>query len=325
MTANLDMTKGKAAMAYTGEVPWHGLGAKLDGKSSIEQWKKAAGMDWQLIESPVFGEVGKKKVQVEGMKTLIRDDSNTALSIVSNRYHVVQPGEAIEFFRDLVKDSGIKLETAGCLKGGRRYWALANTSLEASIAKEDKLKAYVLLTSSCDGSLATKACFTSVRVVCQNTLSMSLAKGSHKNMVSVRHSMAFDPKKTKIQLGLAKETFDNFIETAKKLAGRKVSQKEAEQFFMDLCMTKDEIATLDRSKTKELPGLAGNLMLSYLQSPGHDLVTAKGTAWGLVNATTFYYDHARQTRSSGSRLNRAWFGDGNRMKQEAMAKALEMV
>lgn len=325
MAHEIDTTKGKAAIAYVNEVPWHGLGAKLDPKASIEQWKKAAGMDWKLVASPVYGQVGKKYIEMADQRVLIRDDENIALSVVSARYHIVQPGEAIEFFRDLVKDSGMKLETAGCLKGGRRYWALANTGLDGSIAKEDKLKAYALLTSSCDGSLATKACFTSVRVVCQNTLSMSLAGKSHKNMVSVRHTMAFDPTKTKLQLGLAKSTFDTFLDQAKKLAAVKVTAKAAEQFFLELAMTKDEIATLDRSKSKELPGLAGNLMVSYLNAPGQNLVTTKGTAWGLVNATTRYYDHERGTRSAGSRLNRAWFGDGNRMKQEALDKALAMV
>jgi hypothetical protein len=37
----------------------------------------------------------------------------------------VQPGAALEFYRDLTEISGYELETAGVLKEGRKFWALA--------------------------------------------------------------------------------------------------------------------------------------------------------------------------------------------------------
>lgn len=58
-------------------------------------------------------------------KVLYRSDSKEALSVVSQRYQVVQPREVLEFYRDLTSCSGYELETAGVLKGGRKLWALA--------------------------------------------------------------------------------------------------------------------------------------------------------------------------------------------------------
>jgi hypothetical protein len=48
------------------------------------------------------------------------------LSVVSQRYNVVQPREILEFYRDFTEVSGFELETAGVLKGGKKIWALAH-------------------------------------------------------------------------------------------------------------------------------------------------------------------------------------------------------
>lgn len=83
------------------------------------------------------------------------------LSVVSNRYKVVQPHEVLHFYKDLVSAGGFELETAGVLKGGRKLWALAKTGHEARIKGNDRIKAYLLsLATSCDGTLCTTAQFT---------------------------------------------------------------------------------------------------------------------------------------------------------------------
>ena len=40
-------------MAYTGQTPWHQLGHALPKKQSIDTWAQAAGMQWQILETPV--------------------------------------------------------------------------------------------------------------------------------------------------------------------------------------------------------------------------------------------------------------------------------
>ena len=107
---------------------------------------------------------------------LYRSDTGTALSVVGQRYNVVQPREILEFYRDLTEISGFELETAGVLKGGKKIWALARTGQSTSLKGNDVTNGYVLLATACDGSMATTAQFTSVRVVCNNTLAISLTQ-----------------------------------------------------------------------------------------------------------------------------------------------------
>ena len=191
-------------MAYVDAVPWHGLGNKLTPNQPIEVWQNEAGMDWRINETEVLYSVsggdGLHLKSNPDNKVLFRSDTHSPLSVVSKRYKVVQPHDVLEFYRDLVSVGGFELETAGVLKGGKKLWALAKTGQETLLRGNDRVKAYLLLATSCDGSLCTTAQFTSVRVVCNNTL--QLAVGDSGGAVKVPHSTEFDPQQVKQTLGL---------------------------------------------------------------------------------------------------------------------------
>lgn len=167
-------------MAYTGKAPWHNLGNHLPEKQPIEVWAKAAGMDWRIQESTVRYDVEIPELDHQSLimpfedhKVLFRSDNKQPLSVVSKRYQVVQPQEVLEFYRDLTEQAGYELETAGVLKSGRKFWALARTGKEAVLKGNDVVKGYLLLATSCDGTLATTATPTTIRVVCANTLAVA--------------------------------------------------------------------------------------------------------------------------------------------------------
>ena len=125
MAHALDFTTGKAGIAYVGETPWHGLGNQLSPQQPLDVWAQQDGLDWQIRETPVrfitesAGNLGAIMSFPE-QKVLFRSDTQAPLSVVSQRYQVVQPRAILEFYRDLTEVSGFELETAGVLKGGRK-------------------------------------------------------------------------------------------------------------------------------------------------------------------------------------------------------------
>ena len=159
-------------MAYTGQTPWHQLGNALPQKQSIDVWAQAAGMQWQIQETPVrylacepdlvanpitislatAGTLYGEAMEFPEQKVLYRSDTKAALSVVSQRYKVVQPRQVLEFYRDLTDVAGYELETAGVLKAGRRFWALARTGKSLALKGDDLVNGYLLLATSCDGS-----------------------------------------------------------------------------------------------------------------------------------------------------------------------------
>lgn len=90
-------------------------------------------------------------------KVLYRSDTKAPLAVVSKRFLVVQPGEILEFYRDLTAVNGFELETAGVLREGRKFWALARTGQSTVLKGRDRVDGYLLLATACDGTLATTA------------------------------------------------------------------------------------------------------------------------------------------------------------------------
>ncbi len=314
-------------MAYVGQTPWHQLGNQLPAKQPIDVWAQKAGMDWTICETPVrymteqAGSLGSI-MSFDEQKVLYRSDTKAPLSVVSGRYQVVQPKAVLEFYRDLTEISGFELETAGVLKEGKKFWALARTGKETALKGNDLVKGYLLLATSCDGTLATTATPTTVRVVCNNTLTIALNGAS--SAIKVPHSTSFDAQQVKKQLGIAVSQWDSFMYRMKTLSERKVKSHEAMNYFLKvLCLTDQHVDPAQ--------GLINERALKKVQAMyegqghGSELASASGTAWGLLNAVTEFVDHEKRARSQEYRLASAWFGQGANLKQRALDHALQLV
>lgn len=336
-------------MAYIGDTPWHGLGNQLTQNQPIEVWAQQAGMDWRIESSNVSymaqNERGQSIIMpYEEQRVLYRSDTHAPLSVVSQRYQEVQPMEILEFYRDLTEQSGFELETAGVLKGGKKFWALARTGQSTALKGKDVSNGYILLATACDGTLATTAQFTNIRVVCNNTLAIALrGQSSSAGVVKVPHSTKFDADKVKQQLGISVRAWDEHMYEMKQLTQRKVTQGEAAAFFdvvfnntsMSVADQEENIiqfyrniATANPAKEKSEPN--GRAMTKVMdmfngQGRGAELSSAKDTAYGLLCSITEFADHERRAMSTDHRLDSAWFGAGAALKQRGLEQALRLV
>ncbi|OHU98951.1 hypothetical protein BLA34_18380 [Ralstonia solanacearum] len=313
-----------SSMAYVGERPWHGLGHQLISNQPIEVWQARAGMDWSIESSEVRFVTGQSHLGAihafPEQKVLYRSDSREPLSVVSSRYQVVQPREILEFYRDLTDAGGFELETAGCLRGGRKFWALARTGQSAMLKAKDAVRGYLLLATACDGTLATTAQFVSVRVVCANTLAIALGDGT--GTVKVPHRSVFDAQAVKRQLGISISSWDTFMARSRALAECKVTDAAAEAFLRRVLTypapDRDGLAVNERA-AKAVAELYGG------RGQGSTLASASGTAWGLLQSVTEFVDHHRRARSEDHRRDSAWFGSGAALKAKAWDEALRLV
>ena len=311
-------------MAYAGEKPWHGLGNKLAPQQPIEVWRQQAGMDWKIEESEVRYITGNNNLGVINafpeQKVLYRSDTRAPLAVVSKRFKVVQPGEILEFYRDLTSHSGFELETAGVLREGRKFWALARTGQSTTLKGRDKVDGYLLLATACDGTLATTAQFTSVRVVCNNTLRVAL--GNNNGAVKVPHRSEFDPEAVKRQLGITVASWDGFVARMKALVERPVDPDTVEGLLRRVLTYAGPDGRADIVNEQALANVRA---LYEGGGRGAMLPSSRGTAWGLLNSVTEYVDHHRRARSDDHRRDAAWFGQGAQLKQRAWEEAMKLV
>jgi phage/plasmid-like protein (TIGR03299 family) len=335
-------------MAYVGETPWHGLGNQLMQNQPIEVWAEQAGMDWRIESSNVSYMAQNQRGQsiimpFEEQRVLYRSDTHAPLSVVSQRYQEVQPLEILEFYRDLTEQSGFELETAGVLKGGKKFWALARTGQTAALKGKDVSNGYILLATACDGTLATTAQFTSIRVVCNNTLAIALkGQSSSAGVVKVPHSTKFDAEKIKQQLGISVHVWDQHMYEMKQLSQRKVTEREASAYFdavfnnssINLMEPEENIIQFYRNVAEQAQqkkpepnarAMSKVMQMFNGQGRGAELSSAKGTAYGLLCAMTEFADHERRAMSTDHRLDSAWFGSGASLKQRGLEQALSML
>ena len=331
MAHELDtMANGNAAMAYVGEKPWHGLGQNLTADATLDEWRVEAGMDWEAALTPVMYQAGGKTYRQASKCVIYRNDTNMPLSIVSNKYKIVQPKEVLEFFRSLTNDAGFTMETAGCLFDGKKLWALAKTGQSVKIGGVDEIRPYLLLGTSMDGSMATSAHFTSVRVVCNNTLRMAIGKNGQNSQIKVPHMTSFDSDAVKIDLGLASESWENFIEEVQTLSTLKLDREEAikivgSEIRQDWFNT-DMSEMLPMQMADSSRELKAIMSLYEGGGKGSNLLSTKGTGWGLVNAVTQYFDHEAPSKGfdRSKQLDRAQFGDRAKFKTNVADKLLDL-
>ena len=327
MSHDLDFSKGFASIAYRGDTPWHGYGQVMTGEENLDEWLTAAGLDYEVASRPAyFLDVEGNQIAIPQAKALVRDDTNTTLAMVSNRYKPVQPRTVIEFFRTLCERQGFEMETAGALAGGKRVWALARLGKDFVLPPNDRLEGYLLLATSYDAKFATTAQLTSIRVVCNNTLTWSLNAGDNEDssrvpsVVRVLHSQDFDPDSVKADLGLLDAGWIGFTRQISQLAATPVSMHEAVRYFMALTGDEDE----DPQFAIDNSYILKKLLQAYEYAPGQKLPSAKSTAWGLVNAVTYFADHTRKAVSNGTRVNSSWFGQSAALKRKAFSLALDI-
>jgi phage/plasmid-like protein (TIGR03299 family) len=322
MAAEIDFTTGKPAIVYTGDEPWHGYGTKLTGDEDLDTWRVAAGLDWEVERRPVFYHNGYGFKEYPKREVLTRSDTKDALSIVSDRFKIVQPRDAVEFFREAIRDMGFKMSTAGSLRGGRRIWAMADVG-EAFHAHNlglgrDRVGAHLLLATAYDGTFSTTAQFTSIRVVCNNTLGFSLDRGGEGGIVRIPHNQEFFPQAVKAELGFD-ASWAQFRENVYELAQHKVTQRDAIEYFLYVMGVTEEEA----ADGKQLSNVK-KLISLYESGPGAELPSAKNTLWGAVNAVTFLADHCRAAKNTGNRFDSASFGSGAALKRRAYTRAVEI-
>ncbi len=219
------------SMAYVGQTPWHSLGNQLSRQQPLSVRLKEASMDWSDAMFNAADD-GLFLRSHDGAQVLYRTDTLVPLSVVSNRYKVVQSKEVLHFYKDLIQAGGFELETAGVLKGGHKLWALAKTGQADKLKGNVHIKGYLLLATSYDGTLCTTAQFTSVRVVCNNTL--QVAVNLRAGAIKMPHSTVFDPKQVKEALGLGLSSWDTFMRDLKAMSQRPVSPEEAHRFFAEV-------------------------------------------------------------------------------------------
>ena len=314
MSHEIEMVNGVAQMAYAGELPWHGLGTQVSDDISTDGMMEAAGLDWSVTKQPMYymddlGEMG----EVPGKSALVRSSDNKVMDIVGQDWNPVQNAEAFEFFREFVDSGDMKMHTAGSLKDGKMVWALAkvNDGFTIKTAQgEDSVESYLLFSNPHQYGKSIDVRFTPIRVVCNNTLTLSLNQNVDQ-YVRMGHQRPFNAEDAMTTLGMAHKKLETYKEAAEYLCQKSYTSEQMVDYFNQVFPSAS-----DRDSNKSR--VAQEVM--HTQA-GANL--GEGTFWQLYNTTTYMADHTLG-RNSDTRLQSSWYGQNQNVKKKALELAVSM-
>ena len=315
MAHELEFVNGQAQMAYSGDVPWHGLGVKVPADLTPEQMLEAAGLNWSVEKIPTFAKINGQEVAV-GQSALVRSFDDKILDVVSDDWNPVQNSEAFDFFNEFVAAGDMEMHTAGSLKQGQIVWGLAKVKESFELFKGDQIDSYLLFSNFHKYGFSTDVRFTPIRVVCNNTLTLSL-NSKVERMAKISHRKVFDPGNVKEMLGIATDKLAKYKEMAQFLGSKKAKDEDIVEYFTRIF----PVTGSSEKKTKEISKNAQIAIDILHTQPGAEY--AEGTWWQPFNAVTYLTDHLAG-RSADTRLTSSWYGSNKNLKTKALELAVEM-
>ncbi len=333
---------------------WHGLGTVFtDAQKSASEAFVDGGLDYEVAKCPIiintpWGEINSQenanKVAIVRQPTS-DDPIARQFAVVNADYGLLQNMDIARMFDPLTKEWGV--ETVGALGKGERIFLTLRVG--SSEVKGDEVGEFFLINENKDGTGGINILYTTVRVVCQNTLSMALEGGG---AVNLRHTSDVADRlqfETDVMAAMRKFRADS-LQTIQKLAETPVTKKQAEEIieaayplpkkprafrFADhnpdaigksLYMAERERADGAEAGWKWQAGRVEefrNGAKSLLVKINDEFPRIAGTAWATVNAVTELADHRTGRDVDGkSKAMSATFGARAEEKDRAFRAAM---
>jgi phage/plasmid-like protein (TIGR03299 family) len=311
MAHEIEVVDNIANMMYVGDAPWHKLGTKFEVAPTLDTAIMAAGLDWNVILKPLFTGDG---ISAPANAT-VRESDGSILGVVGPGYKPLQNQKAFDFFKFFVNSGAVTVECAGSLRNGRRVFILCKINKDPIVVKgNDIVQKYVLLSNSHDGTMAVRAGFSGIRVVCANTLAMALGADSSK-LLRIRHTKSVNEALDEVAqiMNIADQSFDATAEQYRRLAAKSVNVADLDKYVRTVFKLDDEGDS--RVIDQVIP--------LFEKGRGNDMPEIKGTYWAAMNAVSEYVQYERGS-SDDTRLDQTWFGAGQTLNKRALEVALEM-
>jgi len=321
------------AVGETGErdTVWHRLGARVDNAVSWPEAMRLAGLEWQVEKRQLFAALpdGTERSVYTPIDAygVFRTDDNNFLGAVGSKYAPIQNKDAFLFVDTLLEATlGSHYDSAGALGNGERIWCAAKVPFDFEPVAGDVHTTYLMFTTSHDGQASAMCKLTTVRVVCQNTLTAAISDGGA--MVRIRHTASAGERLARaadLMRGVGSDVQALNVKLARLAevaASEELIAKVMDRLFP---RTAIEIAAGSVGSARR-QNIVADIARLYAHNDGGRIAGISGTAYNLLNAITEYADHFRSVRGGNGdaeqlascRAESGVFGSGEQLKSEAL-------
>jgi len=305
---------------------WHGYTATeiTDNVKSAREAIEIAGLDWNVLRTPVHTYVNGEPVAIDGKMANVREDTGKVLSVMGDNYEVVQNRDAFAFVDDVLGGPDIRFNAAGSLHDGARIWLSAVIDREIYIGGDldEKIDPYIMFANSHDGSLSVSCWITPIRIACQNALTYSMNTASRSWKARHTRNVMANAVNARQMLGIASRYFDDLETLGNALVETRAGNTALNRMVEALLPMPGgkRVDEVEEGRAKTLTLNRREAIWECLNA--EDLGNIKETAWGFVQAVADWDDHHRYSKNEDLRLSRVMFGDSN-YKQRSIEIARE--
>ena len=242
---------------------WDKVGTDIREANSVKEALQIAGMDYEVVKSPIYLSNG---FRIKDQFATKKKGTDEVFGIVGKDYTIVQNEEAFSFVDGIIQD-GLTFVKAG----ETSYMNYIIASLPEQYIMDDKFTPYIIF---------------------QNQFAMEFRRSTNK--ISLRHSSSVHDKMKEAQhtLQFTAEYMNTFTKQAEKLAATKISD-ESVGSIVDQYFLIDEEAS-----TRKINSTEAKRQIFLNAYNAEDNQNFKGTAWGMINAFSDYITHIEPGRKS---------------------------
>jgi phage/plasmid-like protein (TIGR03299 family) len=337
---NYNEQKGTHSFVTNTEKAWHGLGQVVEKAMTAEEAISLANLDYEVEKTEIYAGIPKAELDANGQMhggiiyspypekfATYRTDNDDVLGIVGSRYEVVQNKDAFGFFDAIIDKGEAIFETAGALGKGERIFVTAKLP-DDMLVNGEACNKYIILTNSHNGSSSIIAGFTTVRIVCNNTLQAALRDINNK--VSIQHRTNAKEKLAEAYkvMNIASRYMNEVSDIFNKMSDTAIDEEGLMRYITKV-MNPNEPHKIQTEQDEIISTRFKNQIQSIynfaVTHPTQTTPAAKGTVWGAYNSISGYFNYIKKYKNNEQKFDSQLFGTASNKISKAFDNALVLI
>lgn len=284
----------------------------MSQENRTQQVLDQVGLNWTVREESITTESG---IIVPKSKAIIREDTNTVLSVHGDGYFPYQNHQMVELLDKVSQQVGLPIHKGGYFGGGEKvFLQLKSNDLKLG---NDRVEGYITGVNSFDGSTSLAFGPSNITISCQNSFFAAFRNLNAK----IRHTKNMEMRIDDICRGLegVLEEEKEMFEDIKKLSETKMTKKQEDWVTRTLFNIMKDV---DLNDEEAVSTVTRNRLSRFYVDLNGEIKEKGDNLWGLFSGVTKYTTHSL---SKGDNSENKMFGTYGQRERQIFKELVELV
>lgn len=284
----------------------------MSQENRTQQVLDKVGLNWTVREESITTESG---IIVPKSKAIIREDTNTVLSVHGDGYFPYQNHQMVDLLDKVSQQVGLPIHKGGYFGEGEKvYLQLKSNDLKLG---NDRVEGFITGVNSFDGSTSLAFGPSNITISCQNSFFAAFRNLNAK----IRHTKNMEMRIDDICRGLegVLEEEKEMFEDIKKLSETKMTKKQEDWVTRTLFNIMRDV---DMNDEKSVSTVTRNRLSRFYVDLNGEIKEKGDNLWGLFSGVTKYTTHSL---SKGDNSENKMFGTYGQRERQIFKELVELV